>query len=53
MRYFNSDSSDEEPLSGSTKGLLIKSAPNSRFLYWPNQMPIDLAIDDSSTTSPA
>jgi hypothetical protein len=41
------DDSTELPLSGPASGLVIKSTPAGRYVYWPNRMPADLAKGDS------
>jgi hypothetical protein len=37
----------EEPLSGPDAGLVIKSTPAGRFVYWPDSKPADLTDDYS------
>ena len=45
---YGSDSSEEKTLSGPAQGLVIISTPHGRFVYWPDQKPYDLAMDDNS-----
>jgi hypothetical protein len=37
------DDSTELPLSGPASGLVIKSTPTGRYVYWPDRKPADLA----------
>jgi hypothetical protein len=37
----------EQPLSGPASGLVITSTPASRFVYWPDRKPADLADENS------
>jgi hypothetical protein len=39
--------STELPLSGPASGLVIKSTPAGRYVYWPDHKPADLAKGDS------
>jgi hypothetical protein len=41
------DNSTELPLSGPAAGLVIKSTPAGRYVYWPDRKPADLAKGDS------
>jgi hypothetical protein len=41
------DDSSELPLSGPASGLVIKSTPAGRYVYWPDRKPADLAKGDS------
>jgi hypothetical protein len=41
------DDSTELPLSGPASGLVIKSTPAGRYVYWPDRKPADLAKGDS------
>jgi hypothetical protein len=41
------DNSTEHPLSGPAYGLVIKSTPAGRFVYWPDRKPADLISGDS------
>jgi hypothetical protein len=41
------DDSTEFPLSGPASGLVIKSTPAGRYVYWPDRKPADLAKGDS------
>jgi hypothetical protein len=41
------DNTTEQPLSGSTSGLVITSTPAGRFVYWPDRKPADLISGDS------
>jgi hypothetical protein len=41
------DNTTEQPLSGSASGLVIKSTPAGRFVYWPDRKPADLADGNS------
>ena len=45
---FGLDMSEEKPLSGPAQGLVITSTSEGRFVYWPDQKPLDLADDDNS-----
>ena len=40
---YNSDPSEEKLLSGLAQGLVLTSTPEGRFVYWPDQRPLDLA----------
>jgi hypothetical protein len=56
------DDSIELPLSGPASGLVIKSTPAGRYIYWPDRKPADLAklrrlhrlatVPGGNTTSP-
>jgi hypothetical protein len=37
----------EQPLSGPTSGLVIKSTPAGRFVYWPDRKPAELTDENS------
>jgi hypothetical protein len=37
----------EQPLSGPASGLVIKSTPAGRFVYWPDRKPADLTNENS------
>jgi hypothetical protein len=41
------DDSTELPLSGPASGLVIKSTPAGRYVYWPDRKPADLVKGDS------
>jgi hypothetical protein len=41
------DNTTEQPLSGTTSGLVITSTPAGRFVYWPDRKPADLISGDS------
>jgi hypothetical protein len=41
------DNTTENPLSGPASGLVIKSTPTGRFVYWPDRKPADLISGDS------
>jgi hypothetical protein len=41
------DNSTELPLSGPAAGLVIKSTPAGRYVYWPDRKPVDLVKGDS------
>jgi hypothetical protein len=41
------DNSTEQPLSGTTSGLVITSTPAGRFVYWPDRKPADLTNGNS------
>jgi hypothetical protein len=45
------DNSTELPLSGPASGLVIKSTPAGRYVYWPDRKPADL-IKETRATSP-
>ncbi|CAN6330357.1 unnamed protein product [Urochloa humidicola] len=45
---YGSDEYEEKLLTGSAQGLVITSTPAGRFVYWPDQKPSDLAVDNNS-----
>jgi hypothetical protein len=46
---YNSGSYAGKLLSSPTAGLVIKSTPTGRFVYWPDQKPVDLDSHDNSS----